>query len=283
MFSWLSATDTIGRFGTLRDAADETAFREARLSRQARTARTVIAMLLLSNLLLVNDYRIFGTTAAFWMLLKARIAFTVLSVVVWSMLVRPRSVRAANALVFLWIMALVVLTRYVASTRPAESNGDLVATVGVVLICYVAVPLPLTAQLAAAISASLASMLLLWRGATGPDALLVATLGITLVIGNVVGAITAASLHAWRRQQYLALRAETELRRRLEQALAEIRKLEGMLPICSYCRRLRSEEGDWQPVEVFLKAHTDASFTHGICPDCLHDHFPDDVKSATNT
>lgn len=54
----------------------------------------------------------------------------------------------------------------------------------------------------------------------------------------------------------------------LQTALAEMKTLRGFLPICSYCKSIRDEGNDWQPVEAYLAKHTHAQFTHGICPSC---------------
>lgn len=51
-------------------------------------------------------------------------------------------------------------------------------------------------------------------------------------------------------------------------AQAQLKHLEGLLPICSYCKKIRDERGDWQPLETYIGEHSDADFTHGICPDC---------------
>ena len=61
----------------------------------------------------------------------------------------------------------------------------------------------------------------------------------------------------------------------LERALVEIRHLEGILPICSFCKRIRSDEGQWQAVESYVSTHSEAEFSHGICPECLATHYPD--------
>jgi hypothetical protein len=54
----------------------------------------------------------------------------------------------------------------------------------------------------------------------------------------------------------------------LEAALAQVRTLEGMLPICAWCKRIRDENDEWQKLERYLASHTKASFTHGMCPEC---------------
>jgi DNA-binding response OmpR family regulator len=65
---------------------------------------------------------------------------------------------------------------------------------------------------------------------------------------------------------------QSELRHRvkeLEEAMAQIKHLQGLLPICSYCKRIRDDRNYWHQVEHYIATHSDARFTHGICPTCL--------------
>jgi hypothetical protein len=61
----------------------------------------------------------------------------------------------------------------------------------------------------------------------------------------------------------------SEANGQLRSALAEIRTLRGIIPICSYCHSIRSDSGAWDQLEVYLDTHSDAEFSHGICPSCL--------------
>jgi CheY-like chemotaxis protein len=54
----------------------------------------------------------------------------------------------------------------------------------------------------------------------------------------------------------------------LEAALAQVKQLRGILPICSYCKKIRNDRDYWEQVEAFIASETDARFSHGICPDC---------------
>jgi DNA-binding response OmpR family regulator len=54
----------------------------------------------------------------------------------------------------------------------------------------------------------------------------------------------------------------------LEKALSQVRRLQGLLPICSYCKRVRNDRDYWQQVESYVMEHSEARFSHGICPDC---------------
>ena len=61
----------------------------------------------------------------------------------------------------------------------------------------------------------------------------------------------------------------------LAEALSTLKTLHGILPICSHCRGIRDDEGDWRRLEDYVRAHTDTNFSHGVCPDCLRSHYPD--------
>jgi CheY-like chemotaxis protein len=54
----------------------------------------------------------------------------------------------------------------------------------------------------------------------------------------------------------------------LEEALARVKQLEGIIPICAYCKKIRSDRHYWQQVEAYLESHIDIRFSHGICPEC---------------
>jgi len=56
--------------------------------------------------------------------------------------------------------------------------------------------------------------------------------------------------------------------RELEKALSEVKQLRGILPICSYCKKIRDDKNYWEQVEDYFARHTDAKFSHGLCPAC---------------
>jgi DNA-binding response OmpR family regulator len=80
-------------------------------------------------------------------------------------------------------------------------------------------------------------------------------------------------------------KAETALRekeveqqrliKQLQEALAEIKTLKGFIPICASCKKIRDDEGYWNQIEEYLTAHTDAVFTHGLCPQCVEKYTQD--------
>ena len=65
---------------------------------------------------------------------------------------------------------------------------------------------------------------------------------------------------------------------KLQKALDEVKTLEGMIPICSHCKKIRDDSGFWGNVEQYIAKHSNVDFSHGICPDCLQEHYPDQYK-----
>jgi len=85
------------------------------------------------------------------------------------------------------------------------------------------------------------------------------------------------------------VRTSTEERERLiqelQETLAKVNTLSGLLPICAWCKKLRDDEGYWKSVEEYISAHTGAEFTHGMCPDCYDKVLAqqDNKKDLSNT
>jgi len=87
------------------------------------------------------------------------------------------------------------------------------------------------------------------------------------------------SFRRWREQ----VREHSELRRlmvekermivELREATEKIKILKGFLPICSHCKKIRNDEGYWQQLEKYISEHSEAQFSHGICPTCAKEHY----------
>lgn len=77
-------------------------------------------------------------------------------------------------------------------------------------------------------------------------------------------------------------RAEADKERIIEElrnALAEVRTLSGLLPICASCKKIRDDGGYWNKIESYIETHTSAQFSHGLCPDCMGDYFPGSART----
>ncbi|HDQ44029.1 MAG TPA: response regulator transcription factor [bacterium] len=66
----------------------------------------------------------------------------------------------------------------------------------------------------------------------------------------------------------------------LQDSLAQIKQLRGLIPICAHCKKIRNDEGFWQKVEVYIENHSDATFSHGVCPECAGKYYQGSVKNS---
>jgi len=99
---------------------------------------------------------------------------------------------------------------------------------------------------------------------------------ITVSIFLVV-ALAFSLIRRWR----LLLISQMDLAQRnkqLQKALSEIKQLKGIIPICASCKQIRDDEGFWHQVESYVRDHSEAEFSHSICPECMKKLYPEFVE-----
>ena len=94
-------------------------------------------------------------------------------------------------------------------------------------------------------------------------------------LGQIEGSSTIARDITSRK---LSEKERDELLASLQDALANVKTLHGMLPICSACNKIRNDEGYWERIETYIRERSDAEFTHSICPDCAKKLYPQFYK-----
>lgn len=105
-----------------------------------------------------------------------------------------------------------------------------------------------------------------------------------LILGSIIAATLlmfsnlVASREMKRRRE--AETKQRELIQELQKTLAEVKTLSGLIPICGWCKKVRSDNGFWQSVEQYVRAKTDATFTHGMCPACSEKWKSDSLRAA---
>jgi DNA-binding NarL/FixJ family response regulator len=89
-------------------------------------------------------------------------------------------------------------------------------------------------------------------------------------------AITIAMARFADMMELRRLNAELQMRNQeLQEALAKVKTLRGLVPICASCKKIRDDQGYWQQVEVYVRQHSEAEFSHGLCPDCAKKLYPE--------
>lgn len=77
----------------------------------------------------------------------------------------------------------------------------------------------------------------------------------------------------------LAEQEKEKLITKLQDTLSEIKTLRGILPVCSYCKKVRDDKGYWEQVDVYIHKYSEADISHGICPDCMKKHNPEEYEA----
>ncbi len=105
-----------------------------------------------------------------------------------------------------------------------------------------------------------------------------------LLVGSAVGFLAlwrGERVRFYRNREKAAVERE-RLVASLQQALAEVKTLSGLLPICSYCKKIRDDGNFWHNVESYMTEHSDITFSHGMCPDCMRKHHPEFADEVLN-
>ena len=95
-----------------------------------------------------------------------------------------------------------------------------------------------------------------------------------MLAGFAVGAVD----YVTKPFQVPELLARVHVHLELRRVQHEVRTLRGILPTCAHCKMIRDEQGKWQPIESYITQHSEAKFSHGLCPTCLPAYFPDFKK-----
>jgi ligand-binding sensor domain-containing protein len=94
-------------------------------------------------------------------------------------------------------------------------------------------------------------------------------------ISIIILIIAGMGFGIYRFRVWQLLKEEEELNARIKEAMANIKTLSGLIPICSNCKKIRNDKGFWDQLEEYIQLHSDAKFSHGICPDCAKKLYPD--------
>ncbi|MEW6322298.1 MAG: hypothetical protein AB1635_14560 [Acidobacteriota bacterium] len=200
-------------------------------------------------------------------------------------IVAMRQVRAIEAYSrAVWIVASLLAATIVALNlqRPEGSTLPMRTPLFILLLLFAGLPNRLWRQIGPPLAMTMGLIALRATWLTDPIDLTSDVL--MLIVANAVGVMVVLKRLSLENAVADSWRAEHDALVRAEQALAELRTLRGIIPICSYCKRVRSEVGDWQQIERYVRDHSAAEFSHGICPSCVEEQRfgADDGQPATN-
>ncbi len=250
---------------------------ELRLQNDRRLAMVMLALFLVPSLwYLQTDFTLF---AGDWDRLAPRLwargammTATVVGLILLA-LVRVRS--TYSWLVFGIALALVAPLLGLNAMRPENSDLPLRSPLFTIAVMYGLLPNTTIRQVVPPLllSAGLALLRVTWLSSSAVTD--VAGDLIILLVLNTAGLLMVLRRRALERALDQAWQSQLEARLASERALADLRTLHGIIPICSFCKKVRTEVGNWQQIERYVQHHTQAEFSHGLCPDCRDHHYPD--------
>jgi hypothetical protein len=179
---------------------------------------------------------------------------------------RFRSVKSLEITLFIYMMIFGTLLVVNQLFRPP----DFVGTIYILFILHntFLMPVPLRVQIVPTLlfCTAMITIIIRFREPTYPSE----SVNTIIAIGTclLMGLIASRLLGRYRRRSYVFFTRERETRTQLEETLATIKSLSGLVPICANCHKIRDEENDWHRIESYIQQHSEAEFTHGICPDC---------------
>jgi len=277
----LLGTDRFDTFGDqLVDIEHEREFRDNHLNGDIRQATIYMAITttpIIVGLLIRSTQYLTGNAQEAFALSNLIINLIALAtILVFIALIRIyRTKKIFEAVLFIYMTALgglLVLNQYL---RPP----DYVGTVYLLLILHnmFLMPVPLRIQLipTLAFCGSIIWLILRYREPTYLGESINSILAILTCLAG--GIVASRMLGQYRRSSYLHFTRERKTRNQLEESLATIKHLSGIVPICASCHKIRDDEDDWHRVEVYLERHSEAEMSHSICPECVRNLYADTV------
>ena len=261
--------DRVRLAGEFADPVLENAYRQKYAPQDRLFGRVIVAVAAVAVLGMgAMDEGALADVTAVACMRAVRAAFFVLSAVALFLLRGQPTPTRFTWVLSVWNLLAVALHVYAGWAMPA-GNADLRLTAAVaVFMPYCVTPLPLRYQTGIALSHTAAALVVsAWLKPNTEQPTLVNDL-CWLGLINVLGVFMSYRLHTRQRRLFAAVRRQTELSSNLGRALAEVRTLRGLIRVCAWCRKVDSE-GVWQQLEAYVKDHSHAEFTHGICPTCL--------------
>ncbi|MEK7793236.1 MAG: hypothetical protein AAB353_01835 [Candidatus Hydrogenedentota bacterium] len=173
-----------------------------------------------------------------------------------------RTATIRDSIVLSWTISMSALGLAISASRPPEYVHGASLLVASVAIFFFLIHNRWLFQLIPMFVTSAGTIVILVVVKKGVSGASLFSMILAFLIVNATGILASWRLHHYRRAQFFATRE-------LEVALANVKTLSGMIPICAGCKQIRDDQGFWQAVEKYVMDRSDARFSHGYCPACF--------------
>ena len=221
------------------------------------------------------DLDIIRNSINLFLILSAR-AVTILAILTGAIFLY-RSKKYSFDNIVLSVTVIIVLHMLIATyVRPPGYIALTVWDIFVIFAIYTAVPLNLFYQIVPAMMFATGNIIV-WLFLSPPawhnnEQI---SLFSAYYSANIIGIFLSVQLKKYKRKQFELLELERAAREGLERSQKEVKALRGILPICSFCKKIRNDEGYYELVEAYITKHSNVDFSHTICPDCMKEHYPE--------
>jgi hypothetical protein len=249
---------------------------ELRLQNDRRLAMAMLGLFLVPTLwYLQTDFSVFaGDWSRLTLRLVVRGLMLGVTVAGMLMLAAVRTRASYSRIVFATSLGLAATLFALNALRPEGSDLPIRSPLFTIAVMYGLMPNSTFRQILPPLAFSVALMILRLTWLTGTATSDVPGDVIILMVLNTAGVLMVRRRRALEHALDRAWQGEIDARKTTERALADLKTLHGIIPICSFCKKVRTE-GNWQQIERYVQTHTHAEFSHGVCPDCRHTHYPD--------
>ena len=241
----------------------------------------VLVAAILSPPFYYSDYFMLDAPAFLWMWTARTVLFG-FSVGVAVSIGRIADLSTVRNLITAWVCVYLLFTLAVNASRPPEHTAHFTLDVVVLMVLFFLFPIGTRRLLVIGLlfAAPEAFLLLQFRGELSPAVYVVVI--VAFIVAVSVGALGVSRLNRANRMEFLALERAQKERIKLQDALENIRRLEGLLPTCSFCKKIRNDEGIWETIEHYIAENSEAMMSHSICPDCMKVHYPEFEGRGSN-
>lgn len=251
------------RWASFRSAELEAEYRRAVWRDDRRSTVWGMALLMIPAAVFArSDYVLFGLSAPFYSLAVLRSSMIIYAGLVMYLLHRVETTASRDRLVLSWSVLSLVVVITVVWSRPPEYTLSVPTEIAMLLAYFFLIQNRWQLQFWPAYAYTAGLLVVFLTIKVDVPSIGYFSVVTAFLLTNLVGTLVSWRLHYYRRSQFLAARE-------LKTALENVRTLRGMIPICSGCKKIRDDQGFWRSVERFVMDHTEARFTHGLCPTCF--------------
>lgn len=248
---------------------------ELRLQHDRRLAMTMLALFLVPTFwYLQTDFALFGgdwSRLTLRLLVRGSMVAVTFGAVIALASVRSRV--AYSRVVFATGLALAAALVAINALRPEYSGLPLRSPLFTIAVMYGLMPNSTIRQILPPLLLSVALVILrLWWLSSAANADVAGDVLILIVL-NTAGVLMVLRRRALERALDRAWQGELNARLANDRSMAELRSLHGIIPICSFCKKVHTEVGSWQQLERYVQQHSQAEFSHGVCPECRDTHY----------